>query len=251
MDDSFLSALFPARHRLLGRALRPYCYGHLVTLHAIGSPLVAAAGAGDEVDAGQLLAAVRVCAAPGWPLLPPDALRPRLRDVLVRAWLERRPGRLRRAVDAFLAYRDDHDSFPAFYEEENLDPDGVGGAVKARLLTAPAALVSVVKLVHRTTLTWEEAWNLPVALPSWIAGTLGEMEGGARFDAGDQEEDDELPDLTQLSEAELYRLAVQQMGKANADAWRKQRRAAARREKRQQSKHRQGAQPGEEHAHGS
>lgn len=237
MDESFLAALFPRRHFILGSWLRPYCHGHLAALDAVGSPFLAAPDSGASVGAGDLLLAVRVCAAPGWPLLCPDDLRPRPADVLRRWWLERRPARLRAAVQAFQNYLDDHTSFPEFWEEQSVkeDDDGqpVGGAPSRRMLSAPVALARVCALISRTTLTLAEAWTLPLAMPAWYAGTLDEMEGAhVRFlRDGDIEEQPEPEPV--ISERQLYAQAVRHLGRDAANAWRAARRAAAKQARRQ------------------
>ena len=223
MDDSFLAALFPRRHRILGFRLRPYCFGHLAALIAVGSPLIPEAGPAAWAGAGELIAALRICRRPGFPLVTADDLAPRLRDFFLRWWLERRPARLKRAVDAFVCYRDDHSSFPDFYREE---ADEEATVPTGRTLTAPALLSRICALISRTSMTWEQAWQMPLALPSWMIGTLDEMEGGhVRFAYEGNEAD--LPPEEELDEQALYARAVQHLGRAAADKWREARHAAA------------------------
>ena len=233
MDDSFLAALFPRRHRILGVRLRPYCFGHLAALIAVGSPLTAEAGP-TYAGAGDLLAALRICRRPGFPLITADDLAPRLRDGLLRWWLERDRARLKRAVDAFVLYRDDHSSFPDFYQDEpDAEADGAPVVPTGRRLTAPTLLARICALISRTSLTWEAAWQMPLAQPSWMIGTLDEMDGGhVRFAYADSE--DNLPPEEELSEEALYARAVAHLGQAAADRWRENRRAALDPEKRQE-----------------
>lgn len=235
MDDAFLAALFPGRHRVLGYVLRPYCHGHLATLYACHSPFVDENG-GVRVGAGDLVLGLRVCQSPGFPLLTPHDLRPRWRDALRIWWLERKPERLAAAVAAFEAYQDAHGSFPAFYSNDpTVEDDDVPEDVPAdRPLSAPFLLARIAGLISRTSLTQAEAWQMPLALPAWLTGALNELEGApVRFlDESEDVEEALPPDVTKLSEREMYKLAVAQMGKEAADAWREARRVTRKKERR-------------------
>ncbi len=243
MDESFLSALFPRRHRILGRRLRPYCYGHVVALAAAASPFLAAPGSGAVATAGDVLAALRICAAPGWPLLSPERFGPRPGDVWRRWWLERRPERLRAAAQAFRDYQDDYSQFPEFWEEESL-ADGEGEedgllehAADGRTLSAPVALVRVCALISRTTLTHAEAWRMPVGLPLWYSATIDEMEGAKlRFLRESDVDGHDLPTEPELSEKEIYARAVGHLGREKAAKWWKERKAAQKRVTRKKKK---------------
>ncbi len=235
MNDAFLAALFPGRHRVLGSRLETYCHGHLASLYGIRSPFVAEE-AGAQINAEDLVRAVRICALPGFPFPAPRDLRPRWRDTLRIWWLERKPARLRAAVEAFEAYQDAHCSFPAFYSQDpTVDDDDVPEDVPAdRPLSAPFLLARVVALISRTSLTWEQAWRFPLALPAWVTGAINEMEGApVRFlDESEDVEETLPPDVAQLSEREIYQQAVAHMGKEAADAWRVERRKLRRAEQR-------------------
>ena len=231
MDDRFFAALFPCRHRILGFRLRPYSFGHLAALMAVGSPLVAEAGPAAEAGAGDLLLALRVCRLPAYPLLASEDLRPRfVLDGLLRWWLERRPARLKRYVQAFVCYRDDHSSFPEFYRQEAIDAEA---PPSGRTLSAPALLARVCTLISRTSITLEQAWSMPLALPSWMIGTLDELDGApVRFSS--EHDEDDLPPEEELSEEELYQRAVVHLGQVAADAWRAARQTRHDQEKCQQ-----------------
>ena len=241
VDDAFLAALFPGEHRILGRRLQVYCHGHLASLYACQSPFVAAAGTDAQIGAGDLILALRICQTPGFPLLTPRDLRPRLRDLPLRWWIEGKQARLRAAAESFQRYQDGHCSFPEFYrkgataEDEDLpETDAPAGL----LLSAPFVLARVCSLISRTTISEERAWRMPLALPSWYIGTMDELAGtGARFLNESEDNEDDLPeDFTQMSEADLYQQALRDLGKARADEWRKARRNTQRREKRRRKK---------------
>ena len=228
IDEAFLAALFPGSHRVLGVRLRPYCLGHLAALMAIGAPLVA--GDGARIGAGDLLAAVRVCRSPGWPVLSPYDLRPRWRDAVRRWWLERKPTRLRAAVQAFMDYQDAHCSFPKFYSQESTKEDDVdrGDVPTGNRLSAPFLLSRVCAVVMRTSVSQAEAWQMPLALPSWMIGTLDELEGSpVRFlDESEDNEDALPPDPEAMSEKEIAKLATQHLPPEAASAWLAARKAA-------------------------
>lgn len=244
MDDTFLAALFPRRHRILRVRLRPYCYGHFVALAAARSPFLAVRGSGATADAGALVAALRICSAPGFPFLPPDKFGPRPGDVLRRWWLERRPGRLRTACQAFRDYLDDYSQFPEFWEEESLaldeekEADGLLAQEEGgRPLSAPLALARVTALISRTSVTLAEAWQMPVCWPVWLNACLDEMEGAKiRFlRAGDVDGSDIPPEIEQ-SEKQIYAQAVKHLGRKRAGEWWRQRKAAAKAAKRKKKK---------------
>jgi hypothetical protein len=227
VDDTFLAALFPGRHRVLGFRLQPFCRGHVAALFAVSSPMLAEPGSGARISAGDLVVALRICSRPGWPLLAPDDIHPHWRDLFLRLWLAKRPERLREAVEKFRDYRDAHGSFPTFYSDESVreHPDLPEDIPSERPLTAPAVLAQVCSLTSRTTIRWELAWQLPLALPTWIIGTLNEMEGGpVRFLYESDETGDDLPaDIASLSEKELFQQAVNNLGSEPAKEWRKAR----------------------------
>ena len=242
MDESFLDALFPRRHRILGRRLRPYCYGHFVALAAADSPFLAAVGTGAMADAGHLLAALRICAAPGYPLLLPDEFGPQPGDVLRRWWIERKPARLRAACQAFRDYLDDYSQFPEFWQTESLAGEEEEGglmeeAETGRQLTAPVALARVCALISRTTLTHAESWQMPVCLPVWYTACLDEMEGAKiRFLRESDVDGHDLPPEPTLSEKQIYRQAVKHLGRERADAWWQERKASRPRQPRKKKK---------------
>ena len=228
IDEAFLAALFPRQHRVLGTKLQPYCLRHLPALMALTSPLVA--GGDARIGAGDLLAAVRVCRSSGWPVLSPQDLRPRRWDAVRRWWLERKPARLRAAVQAFMSYQDAHCSFPKFYSQESTkeDDEDRGDVPTGNRLSAPFLLSRVCAVVMRTSVSQAEAWRMPLALPSWLIGTLDELEGSpVRFlDESEDNEDVLPPDPEEMNEKEVVKMATRHLGPEAAAAWLAARRKA-------------------------
>lgn len=197
MDDRFLRAWITRRDwRVCGQRLQPLCLGHLVNLEAINSPLRPEADDIDlRVSAADLLLAARICSET-WP--HPGRLRPRLRDILWRIFLDRRPGLLRHHVYRFDAYYRDHTSYPEFWSDES-------GC--ARSLTAPAALSKAAFLISETSITEARAWSMPLARVDYtISAIIERRSGDLRFLQDGDEEEIEQPEDT-LTEAEIIATA--------------------------------------------
>ncbi len=164
--------------------------------------------------------------------------------MLRRWWIERRPERLRAAAQAFRDYLDDYSQFPEFWQEESLadeEEKEEGGlfaqAESGRQLSAPVALARVCALVSRTTLSWDQAWRLPICLPTWITATLDEMEGArVRFVRESDVDGSDLPPEPALSEKQIYAQAVRHLGREKAREWWQQRKAVHPRKPRKKKK---------------
>jgi len=202
MDDRFFEAWITRRNwRVCGLKLQPLCLGHLVNLHAVQSPL--APGADDidlQVTPGDLLVAARICAEK-WP--HPGAIRPRIRDVAWRVWMERHPRVFRRHLAIFDWYFKDHTSYPEFWKKE---------AEGGRSLSAPDALSKAAFLIANTSISEERAWSMPLARVDYtLAAVLERIDGSVRFwNEGDEEDPTEQPEET-LTEEQIIEMARKQL----------------------------------------
>jgi hypothetical protein len=207
VDDSFYRCLFPGAHRVLGRRLFLFSFWHLLTLHAVESPLL---DPDAQASLPDLQVGVKICRS-RWPNQPD--LRPSLRDRLMYRRHRNDAGFLRREMDRFGAYRAAHEAMPEFWQNE--------AEIVPRRLTAPAVLARVTSLMRRTNLSRDEIWNgIAPGEACWIDGAISEQEGGEmRFVRDGDEAVSHLPDLTTLSEADLYTVVLADLGKERADAW--------------------------------
>lgn len=213
MDDVFHRTLFPPRVRVLGRWLPPLSFWHLACLQALESPFIR----GGDIALADIQLGVKI-AFTRWPAPPP--VRRTWREAAQRWLYDRSPSYVRREAEAFSLWRQLHELRPEFWEREDQLP---------RLLTAPAILARVAQLERLTKFTHAEAWNdLTPGYASWLISTIQEQQGAElRFVRDEDDENDELPDLTTMTEDELCAYIAQDLGAAEANAF-MQRRARAR-----------------------
>lgn len=174
----------------------------------------------------ELVFALRICETPGYPIPTAARLTPRFLDRIKSWWIGRSEARLAVVTAAFEAYQDAHRSFPTFYSDDVTEDESEGQEPpkhknKSRGLTAPVLLARVCALISRTTFTDAQAWQMPLALPSWYLGTLDELEGTpVRFlYESDEAEDDLPPAVEDMDAAEVYAMALETMGREYADRW--------------------------------
>lgn len=215
MDDKFLIGLYPGKHRVLGVTLPAFSFWHLLGLHAIHSPFVDADGV---LTLRDLQIAIKICQT-RYPDQP--RIKVTLRDVILHKLRAGKEAYVRAQCEAFLFYKQCHETLPAFWENEN--------EVIPREITAPVILARVSNLMAKTNMGHAEIWNdLSPGYACWLSSTLGELEGAdVRFEREEDllEDDDDLPDLTKLNEAELYEVVKADRGEEWADAWLIRRRA--------------------------
>lgn len=208
MREPFFLHLFPPQFSVLGRALPPLSLWHLAALEAIGSPLILQRP-GSTIELGDLQAAVQVCLT-RWPDQP--QLKPRLRDWLQQVVYRRNERYLRQHAEAFDAYLNLHCRPPELREKLNEVP---------RRITAPSVLSRVAGLMAFPSFTLSNIWNdVTPGYALWLLCAASERETGQLSFI--TEEDDELsapPDLNDRPDEELYAIALEQLGKEQADAW--------------------------------
>lgn len=220
--DRFFGAWLAPELDLLGYRARPYCLGTELILEAIESPYVRLGEPGVEMAPIDLLIALQVCAHARWPFQP-TRIRPNVWMRLKALYLQARPEAFQRASDLFVEWIAECSAGPEFWQNENEKGGG---------LTAPSLLSRAVSLLRTTTLSEERVWSMPAGLASWYHGTVAEQEGAKLRFAYERDGDDsnEPPDLTKLSEAELYEVVKADRGETFANEWLAMRAEARRQE---------------------
>ncbi|CAN5463479.1 hypothetical protein BH20VER3_BH20VER3_01010 [soil metagenome] len=170
MDAHFLESWFNTRHRVLGRALHPFCLNDALILSLAGSPFLAAEQEEVRYTLPDLQLAVRVCSSPARVFLEArfnERWWDRALTRLVAFWDRRQS--LEAQCQAFVAYLDDFYAPPALWRDEDGD----------EVLRAPWVLANAVFLMRHTTYRPEEIWALPIGQALWIAATLAEQNGSS------------------------------------------------------------------------
>lgn len=215
MDDRFFEAWITRRWKVCGRKLQPLCLGHVVNLEAINSPLTPYRDFDPDtpVTPGDLLLAVKICSEK---FPHPAALKPTLRDVAWRLFLERSPERFRHQAMLFAAYRNDHCSSPEFWVSEDEEA--------GRAISAPIALSKAAFLLSNSTLPEERVWSMPLGRVDYVIAAIEERKTGAVRFFYEEEAQAVAPDIeTIMSEEEILATAKRELGSAAFESWLKAR----------------------------
>lgn len=124
--------------------------------------------------------------------------------------------RLHRECINFSLYVDSHQQLPRFWEFENKS----GGWSMA---SSPDELSSIT-LLMKNNIDHDKAWNMSIGYVNWLTATLLEQSGNPRVFADDEEE--QIQDLSNESEEEINRIAIEQLGEKNGKEWIKARQKA-------------------------
>lgn len=212
MNSLFAEAVIHGQHRVLGYRLRPYSFAALFALEVVESPFVC--GTGRTYTLADVLQAAKICSAPNPRCVD---LRPSLRDRLTFALRKHDTAFVAAAAQCLTAYIDDYASLPEFYQDSES-----GG----KPLSAPWVLTRIANLMRLTNCSREEAWNTPVGEGVWIECAIREVTGDSlRFVDPDEPEPDD-GGVSEMSEADLYAMAVRDMGEDRARDWMDKRKAA-------------------------
>lgn len=213
MSDAFLRHLFPPQCRVLGHRLPAvFSLWAMAGLEAIGSPLRPGAASTESVSLGDLQIAVRIVST-RWPDQP--EMKPRLSDWWQQCRHREDKPFLQTQATAFSTWIALHSTPPELWRDE-------GG--KGRLLTAPLVLAKFSALTAFPCFSLASLWNdISPGFAAWLLCADRERrDGDVRFWTDDDEaaaSAEPEPELEALPDSELYALAVQQLGRARADAW--------------------------------
>lgn len=191
----------------MGYRLRPFCLGHVLILQAIDSPVLKEEG---EVSASDLIIALKACSST-WPFNPD--LKLGLIDHLRKSMLRKSKVKLRDAVVAFELYVRSHTSRPRFWKVE--------ASMNSMDITSPSILSLAVSL--SSIGSQEEIWSMSLGKASWYDSVLLEKKGAKLRFFYDSDIEDDLPDLDELSEDELFEMAIRDLGIEKAKVWRENR----------------------------
>lgn len=205
MDDTFYQAFFTGDSKVLGYYLKPFSLGHVLTLNAINSPLLDPEGV---INPSDLLIALKVCSM-SYPY--DNSLKPSLLDLCKKLWIEKKVERLRKYANIFNGYVQMHTSKPRFWKDE------LGSSKE---LTAPSILSLAASLVS-SGLSQQETWEMSIGKAVWLDAAIVERNGAELRFLYEQDLTDDLPDLNELSDAEVYKIVLKDLGKVDADRWMK------------------------------
>lgn len=163
--DSFVRALWPDRHRCLGRRLVPLTIGHLLLLRRVRSPLAA----GLLPDPADLALAVFICSRP-WRRALAAVERPALGWRLAGLGLRASWG-MHRAALAFTRYLKAAMEGPRWWP---VPRPGGGSDFEMR---SPYWATILVALQADLRMTHDQALDMPVALALWKIAVMREREG--------------------------------------------------------------------------
>lgn len=178
MPSAFFQAAFCQPPRVLGVQLRPLSLGHILLLEGLGNAFILRRTG----TRAELFAAVLVCsrtmAENGRVLFGGRLPMWRLVWWAIR-WPEHRIGPER---DAFVRYLQDFTTVPEHWES---DSDGKG-------FRAPWQYHFVMVLSQHFGMSWDEAWNAPVALARCCYDTWAESQGDKSLISPDEQRDIEF-----------------------------------------------------------
>jgi hypothetical protein len=181
MHPRFLESLVNNEHVVLGRRLDPYCFNHVLVLAIDNNGFYHGNVIPNWAD---LAMAVEICSSPVEKFLYPG--RKSVFEVLRRAfgqylwgWWIRRRFNLEKEFAKFLAYQEDFDQRPLFWQDENSE----GKSMKAPWVFAIANLIEV-----HSNMRHEEIMTAPLGLMLWKSASIAELMGYSKSEIESEEE---------------------------------------------------------------
>lgn len=172
MDKRFIQAFTePARVRILGRLVYPFCLKHRLQLLALDSPFVREGN--PTITAADVLLAVKVCAE--------ESLEPRWLDTWEGLKMTRSKSYLEEQARRFLQYGGAV-NWPKFWEATQRDGNSTG---------TPWVLSVVCNLV-KNGVSEDRAWNMPEAQAIWLSTGFMTIEPGSGIKVLTTEEEEML-----------------------------------------------------------
>lgn len=179
-DERYVEAFFHVRHRVLGRALRPFSAWHRTVLEYVGSPFLT----GEPVRSlGPVRLAVEVCGL-RYPDLPRGRERRGWWGRLCAAADELRDARRERqavaASAAFVAYMEDYCSLPKLHISTRKVGPGGRVSMSAETTRVPDMDETLMDVALYRTLTGcprEEPWDMPLGELIWMNAAMARTKG--------------------------------------------------------------------------
>jgi hypothetical protein len=182
LDERFLAAWIPAKHRVLGQTMPAFSLWHHLLLTAVESPLLFDA---DNALPSDLILAARLC-SDSWPKVG-IRKRPSVKDRLWHFRLRRNNKLFARELNSFGSWIADNLSEPSITIDDGAAPPGPGSGV-------PFLLQIAVTLLVNTTLSEREVWTMPYGRALWYHTAITAQK------------DDSLHVVSTQEEAEIERL---------------------------------------------
>lgn len=201
--ESFYRSFFTPQTTLLKRKLKPFCLGHYILLKALDNPFVTIKG---DIHANDLIIAIKVCSSE-YPFEPD--LKLTFYEKFMMFYLSRSQTALLKYAKLFQRYLNDNHNCPEYWQDTSEN-----SYVKT-LNSAPVELTYVVNLMKHG-ISHIDAWSMSMGYLSWLNATIQEMNGIERTFT-DPLEDIEAPeDLSELTNDEIYKLALKDLGEKRA-----------------------------------
>lgn len=198
--ESFYRAFLNPELKLLGKTLKPFCFGHQVVLKALESPFVTGARNIESID---LIMALKVCES-SYPFKPDLSLN--FLEKITCFYLNRNPIRLFDLCMTFQGYLNEHMNCPEYWQ----DTDG-----NSKTVYAPDEVFYVANLV-KSGIDYKKAWEMSIGEAAWINAALFELSGNDSAYTDPIDDDLNPPDINDLTEEEIYIQAVKDKGEKRA-----------------------------------
>ncbi len=196
--SDYFKAAVPTPCRVLGVALRPFCAGHIVLLHRIGSPFIT----GGSVTRGDVMDAVFICAHDYKSGI--EALNDENTVAFFRKWRnELGEFDLKKKADEFAEYVKAGSEFNMVFSAKQQK-------THVPITSIPSVQVIRCRLMSYYGMTQDEVMNMPWGLAQWDFYTAPVLEG-----SGDLVERESLESAQSWADAEFKRLNPQFFENAN------------------------------------
>ena len=186
--EDYYTAVIPDRHTILGLTLKPFCAGHIMVLHRLGSVFVI----GGQVTRQELETAIFVCAQTFEEAV--DSLNSHSTAKEIARW-RRKVGEydLEEKLAAFNEYVEQGSVFNLIFSPRRSSGD-------VSLTSLPSVHSVRCALRHYYHMTDTEFWNMPWGLAQWDYFTIPVMEG-----TGDLVERNVLDDARAFADEDFRR----------------------------------------------
>lgn len=198
--ESFYRAFLTPELKLLGKTLKPFCFGHQVVLKALESPFVFG---NRDIKSIDLIIALKVCSEP-YPFQPKMKLT--FKEKIQCFYLNKNPMALFSYCLSFQSFLNEHMHCPEYWQ--NSESSG-------KTIYAPDEVFYIANLV-KSGIDYKKAWEMSIGEATWVNAALFELSGNDS--AYTDPIDDQLnpPDINDWTNDEIYIQAVKDLGEKRA-----------------------------------
>ena len=190
--ESFYRAFLTPQAKILGKKLKPYCFGHQVLLKALESPFLTGAR---DIEPHDLILALKVCQS-SHPFQP--SLELSFKDKLQLIYMSRNPASLFTECMKFQSHLNEHTKCPEYWQDTNGN---------SKSISAPDELFYVSNLI-KSGLSYKAAWELSIGEATWLNAALFEIAGCDTQYSDPIDDTLNPPDTSALTDEEIYKQAV-------------------------------------------